>query len=135
MKKILVTVVLGSLLVACGNTKQEVEEPVKEERVEEVQEIVEEKEEQPVSNTSNSDVRAFLDSYESFMNEYVEFMKKYEENPTDITLLGEYADFLTKYNDFVQKMDAYDTDTMSNEDAAYYLEVQARVLKNLSTVL
>ena len=81
------------------------------------------------------DLKAFLDSYEDFVDEYVEFMKKYMANPTDLSLLGEYSDMMTKYTDFATKVEKYDTNTMSTEDAAYYLEVTGRCTQKMLEIL
>lgn len=70
------------------------------------------------------DLKAFLDSYEAFMDEYVEFMKNYMNNPGDaLSMLSEYTKIMEKYEDFAEKVDEYDSDDMSTEDAKYYLEV------------
>ncbi len=79
----------------------------------------------------NPDLKAFLDSYEAFMNEYIEFMSSYDASSSSVTMLLQYAELMKQYADFAEKVDAYDTDDMSNEDAAYYLEVIARVQANL----
>ncbi len=52
-------------------------------------------------------------------------------NPTDLTLLGEYADMLQKCEDFETKANAYDTNSMSTVDAAYYLEVTNRITQKM----
>ncbi len=81
------------------------------------------------------DLKAFLDSYEKYMDEYIDFMQKYMTNPTDLSLLAKYADMMTKYADFAEKIDKYDSDDMSTEDAAYYLEVTTRVTQKMLNVL
>ena len=83
----------------------------------------------------NPDLKAFLDSYEKFVDEYVDFMKKYMANPTDLSLLGEYTDMLTELSEFETKLDKYDSNNMSTEDAAYYLEVTNRCTQKMLAVL
>lgn len=83
----------------------------------------------------DSDLKAFLDSYEAFMDDYIDFMQKYMANPTDLSLLAGYADIMTKYADFADKIDKYDSDDMSTADAAYYLEVTTRVTQKMLKVL
>lgn len=78
------------------------------------------------------DLKAFLDSYEAYMDEYCDFMENYDAN--DLTMLTKYADMMTKYADFAEKADAYDSDTMSPADSAYYLEVMTRVNAKLAKV-
>ena len=58
-------------------------------------------------------------------------MKKYYKNPTDITLLNEYADMMQEYSEFAEKVDAYDTENMSDDDLSYYLEVTTRCTQKL----
>lgn len=73
------------------------------------------------------ELKEFLTSYESFIDEYVSFKKKYTSNPGDaLALLSEYTDILSKYENFSKKIDQYDSDDMSTEDAMYYLEVVNR---------
>lgn len=84
----------------------------------------------------NPELKAFLDSYESFMDQYITFMKNYQANPTDVTLLNEYQTYLAKYNDFAQKIQAYEASeaSMSSADLAYYNEVVTKVYQKLSSV-
>ena len=78
------------------------------------------------------DLKAFLDSYESFVDEYVAFMKKYMADPTNaISMLGEYTEIMDRYSDFADKIDKYDSKTMSTEDAKYYLEVTTRCTQKM----
>lgn len=72
-----------------------------------------------------------MDSYEEFMNEYVEFMKKYEANPTDITLLSQYATMMQKYSEQISAFEKWESEDMTTKEAAYYVDVQARVTKKL----
>ena len=75
-----------------------------------------------------------MDSYEKFFNEYVEFMKKYEENPSDLTLISEYADFMKKYSDTMSKLNSINQSELSVADLNYYTEVMARITKKLEEV-
>ena len=72
-----------------------------------------------------------MDSYETFMNEYVDFMKKYQDNPSDISLIGDYADYVKKYSDFVDDFEKWEDEEMNTAETAYYIDVQARVSKKL----
>lgn len=93
------------------------------------EEVTEEKEE---TNGVDPDLKAFLDSYEAYMDEYCEFMENYDAS--DAKMLLQYAEMMTKYADFAEKADAYDSDTMSAADSAYYLEVMTRVNAKLAKV-
>jgi len=86
--------------------------------------------EKPVEDTPDTvngvdpDLVAFLDSYEAFIDEYVVFMEQYLDDPGNaVSMLSDYMDIMLKYEDFAQKVDKYNADSMSTEDAKYYLEV------------
>lgn len=83
-------------------------------------------------NGIDPDLKAFLDSYEAFIDQYCEFMENYDEN--DAKMLLEYTEMMAKYYDFAEKTEAYDSDTMSAADSAYYLEVMTRVNIKLEKV-
>lgn len=76
-----------------------------------------------------------MDSYEKFMDEYVEFMKKYaDSNGNDLTLLADYADYMSKYAKFAEDFEKWDDEEMSDEELAYYLQVQSKVYQKLSEI-
>lgn len=93
------------------------------------------KAEKKKSNSSVSpDFKDTMDSYESFMNEYVDFMKKYNSSGDVTSMLSDYTNYLSKYTELVQKINAIDQSSLSEADAAYYLEVTTRVAKKLAEV-
>lgn len=104
-------------------------EPVKEE--EQVEAETEEK--QPETNNGvDPDLKAFLDSYEKFVDEYVDFMKKYQSDPGNaIAMMDDYTRILKQYADFTDKINKYDTKTMSKADLEYYLDVTNRCSKKM----
>lgn len=82
----------------------------------------------------NADFKATMDSYEEFFNDYVDFMKKYK-NSTDITSMAtDYAKYTKEYAEKMQSFKDEKTDDLSVADAAYYLEVEARITKKLAEV-
>lgn len=84
------------------------------------------------SGSVTPELKEFLDSYESFMDEYIAFMQKYNSSGDTLSMATDYAKMLAKYAEFSKKADAYNTDEMSAEDAAYYLDVMNRVNKKLA---
>ena len=80
------------------------------------------------------DFKDAMDSYETFMDGYVAFMKKYNDNPNDPSLLVDYLDYMSKYADVVDKFDKWESEDLNNTELAYYIDVQARVSKNLLEV-
>ena len=85
-------------------------------------------------NVLGAEFKAAMDSYETFMNEYVDFMKKYQENPSDIRLIGDYADYVKRYSDFAEDFEKWEDEEMNTAETAYYIDVQARVSKKLLEV-
>ncbi len=84
------------------------------------------------SNSIRSDFKNAMDSYETFMDEYIAFMKKYNDNPSDTTLLKDYTSYLSKYNDMLDKFDKWEDEDLNDAETKYYLDVQTRVNKKLT---
>ena len=85
-------------------------------------------------NEIRSDFKEAMDSYEAFIDEYVAFMKKYEDNPTDMELIGAYADYMSKYAEAAEKFDNWESEGLTDAELSYYLDVQTRVSKKLLEV-
>ena len=75
-----------------------------------------------------------MDSYETFMTDYVDFMLKFNEDPSDLSILADYADYMSKYAEFVEDFEEWDDEQMNTAETAYYIDVQARVSKKLLEV-
>lgn len=82
----------------------------------------------------SSDFKALMDSYEEFFDSYVAFMKKYKASTDQVSMMSDLADYMGKYSDMMAKLDAIDSKSLSDADAAYYAEVSARVMKKLAEV-
>ena len=82
----------------------------------------------------SADFKALMDSYEEFFDSYVAFMKKYKASTDQVSMMGDLADYMGKYSDMMSKLDAIDSKSLSDADAAYYAEVSARVMKKLAEV-
>lgn len=80
------------------------------------------------------DFKDAMDSYEAFIDEYVAFMKKYNDNPSDVSLLADYTKYMSKYADMVEKFDKWESEDLNDAELAYYIDVQARVSKKLLEV-
>lgn len=74
-----------------------------------------------------------MDSYEAFFDDYIAFMANYDEK-SDVHALAEYTSLLMQYADTMEKLEAIDEDSLSEEDLAYYLEVTTRIYAKLATV-
>lgn len=88
-------------------------------------------EESTNSSGVSQDFKDMLDAYEEFMDEYIEFMKLYNQNPTDAELMSKYFDILTEYTQYASTISKLENSEMTDEEAAYYLEVVNRVNQKL----
>ncbi|MGI6221097.1 MAG: DUF6591 domain-containing protein [Coriobacteriales bacterium] len=61
-------------------------------------------------------------------------MQKYNGSSDTSSMMADYATYMEKYADAAAKIEAMDTDNMSEADYAYYLEVTARVEQKLLNV-
>ena len=86
------------------------------------------------SGDIDPDFKAAMDSYEEFFDEYVAIMKKYKENPTDLSILSDYATYMGQYADMIQKLEEWESKDLNTAEAAYYVDVQARITKKLLEV-
>ena len=91
--------------------------------------------EEASTNGLSKDFKDAMDSYEEFFDEYVAFMKKYKNfDGTDISILLEYSNYLTKYADMMKKFEEWEGKDLSTAEAAYYVEVQNRIIQKLLEV-
>ena len=76
-----------------------------------------------------------MDAYEEFYDEYCEFLEKYSKNPSDATLIGQYGKMMTKMTEVNAAFEKWNDADMTTAEAAYYLEVNSRVLQKLAKVM
>lgn len=139
MKKILaVTVALLMMLSLAGCSK---EEPASTEDGSQAVDTYEMDSEEAGSTDSNVDAallspefKKTMDDYEAWFDHYCEVMKKYEENPSDLTLMSEMTDLLSEEVIMLDEMESMDQSEMNAAELAYYLEVTARIEKKLLEV-
>lgn len=86
-------------------------------------------------NGMRPEFKEAMDAYEEFYDEYCDFMKKYQENPTDFTLLADYAKFLAKAEEMDRKFEKWDDSELNNAELKYYLDVNNRVMQKLVDVM
>lgn len=97
-------------------------------------------EEAPTETTENlvdglrPEFKAAMDAYEEFYDEYCDLMAQYTKNPTDFSLLAKYGNMLSKMTEVNAAFEKWDDSDMSTAEAAYYLEVNGRVLQKLAKV-
>lgn len=91
-------------------------------------------EEKKDNNSIDPEFKAAMDSYEEFFDEYVAIMKKYKANPTDMSILSDYAKYMGQYADMMEKFEKWENEDLNTAEAAYYVDVQARITKKLLEV-
>lgn len=74
-----------------------------------------------------------MNTYEEFFDEYIEFMKKYEDSSDPSSMLKDYTNYMKKYTETMKKFEELEDD-LSDEELAYYLEVQTRISQKLLEV-
>ena len=75
-----------------------------------------------------------MDSYEKFYKEYCEVLKKYNNNPTDLSLLNQYTKLMQQSVEMGEKFEIWDNGEMNDVELKYYLEVSGRVTQMLIEV-
>ena len=75
-----------------------------------------------------------MDAYEAFYNEYCAFLEKYNENPTDMTLIVKYGELLIKAAEMDEAFNTGTDEDLNNDEFKYYLEVNTRVMQKLLDV-
>lgn len=76
-----------------------------------------------------------MDAYEEFYDEYCDLMAQYTKNPTDFSLLTKYGNMLSKMTEIDAAFEKWNDADMTTAEAAYYLEVNSRVLQKLAKVM
>ncbi|MCR5202447.1 MAG: hypothetical protein K6D02_05085 [Lachnospiraceae bacterium] len=76
--------------------------------------------------------KAAMDKYEKWFNRYIKFIDKYNEDP--ITYMEDYGKWLAEYEEMMDKFNAIEDEDLNAAETAYYLKVQARIMKKLSKV-
>lgn len=88
------------------------------------------------STSIRADFKKLMDDYEAFMDEYIAFMKKYNEsNGSDFSLVAEYAKLAGEYADFVEEIEKWEDEELTDAELSYLLEVEERVAKKLAEML
>jgi len=82
------------------------------------------------------DWKQFLKDYEKWIDDYIAFLKKYEEDPTNLSLMTEALDLMIKAGEWAERAEEIEVD-LENDPAALkeYNEVLSRILKKLTDAL
>lgn len=76
-----------------------------------------------------------MDAYEAFYDEYCSFMTKFQQNPSDFSLLAQYAGMLTKAGEASEAFQSWDQNDLNSEELKYYLAVNSRVLQKMANIM
>lgn len=85
------------------------------------------------SSGVSTEVKEFVDGFESFFNKYVDVMKSIGKGSSDLSVLGEYATLLSEYADWMNKIEEFESKDMTAEDSKYFWDAYARVMNNLTS--
>lgn len=85
------------------------------------------------SSGVSTEVKEFVDGFESFFNKYVDVMKSIGNGSSDLSVLGEYATLLSEYADWMNKIEEFESKDMTAEDSKYFWDAYARVMNNLTS--
>ena len=86
-------------------------------------------------STIRPEFKKAMDAYEKFYDEYCDLMAQYTKNPTDFSLLTKYGNMLSKMTEIDAAFEKWNDADMTTAEAAYYLEVNGRVLQKLAKVM
>ena len=86
-------------------------------------------------STIRPEFKAAMDAYEKFYDEYCDLMAQYAKNPSNLSLLGKYGQMMTKMAEVDAAFEKWNDADMTTAEAAYYLEVNGRVLQKLAKVM
>lgn len=87
-----------------------------------------------VSTGVTPEFKATMDAYEAFFDEYVDFMQKFTSSENTLGMMTQYASMMARYAETMSALDEIDSDSLSEADALYYMEVALRITKKLADI-
>lgn len=91
-----------------------------------------------ISNSINTEWKTFLSEYEEWTDNYIELIKKYQENPTDTSLLTDYNEMAKQAIEWSEKAEKL-TDTLkeslSTEDLKEYNNHLSKIVEKLNKAI
>lgn len=78
--------------------------------------------------------KQFLQEYEAWVDDYISIVKKYEENPTDMTILTDYMEMLSNLTQWTQKADNIQGSILDTNEALEYSKEMLRIAGKLAEV-
>ena len=94
---------------------------------------LDENEDEPV--VSDVEWREFLRLYEEWIDSYIELLEKYNEDPTDLTILNDYLEMMIELAEWAEMAEQIEVDLANDPNALReYLETLSRIILRLSEV-
>ena len=78
------------------------------------------------STSDDAEWKQFLKDYEAWVDDYIEIVKKYNNNPTDMSILSDYTEMVSEMAEWSEKADEIELE-LEDTDAA--LEYSKEVLR------
>ena len=86
-------------------------------------------------STVTIDWKEFLREYEAWVDSYIEFMEKYNDSPTDLTLLTDYMKLMEEYLEWAEKAEAVEVELANSPQALKeYMETLTRIIGKLASI-
>ncbi len=139
MKKflsILVAVFMLFALAACGNDTKDNEYENVNTPTSGAAESSNVGQEDVLEKTEGSDKewREFLKDYEKWVDDYIVLVKKYNQNPTDMSILSDYTEMVSEMAEWSSKADDIELELKDTEEALEYSQELLRIASKLATI-
>lgn len=129
---------LAFSLSGCGGSNDSVKDnPKTDDNETSVVQAAEEETTTPETTTVDADAewRQFLNDYEKWYDDYVAFLKKYEQNPTDASLLNDYTKMMEELVEWSEKAEKIEADLANDPEALKeFTEANLRIMEKLGSV-
>ena len=79
----------------------------------------------------SEEFKATMDSYEDFYDEYIDFMETFANTDDTSEMMAEYIEFMAEYAEVTEALSAMEDEEMTDEEYAYFIEVQTRINQKL----
>jgi adenylosuccinate synthase len=66
------------------------------------------------------------------MDDYIALLKKYNDNPTDLSILSDYTEMIERMEEWSEKADNIEGSLENPDDLNEYIETYTRILKKLT---
>ena len=83
---------------------------------------------------SSVDWREFLVEYEEWVDDYIEIVKKYNNNPSDMSILSDYTEMVSEMTEWTDKADDVELSITDTDEALEYSQELLRIAGKLAKV-